>query len=347
MLEAVANKGFQKKFGAKFIMGDEICDFDFSVQYTKGWNWTWQVPRADFDKTLADEVERKGGKILYETAVTGIEFFKDGVVTQIESSSGKQKITSKFVIDGSGYGRVLPRMLNLDKPSMMPPRAAVFMHVADKKRPDNIDGNRIQIVVIEQDIWVWIIPFSNGNTSVGVVGNILDKFDKDTYRDFLKHVVDSNDVLSDRFGDAEFVLQPQAITAYAATVSRFYGPRFVLTGNSTEFLDPVFSSGVTFALESGMVAGKLVARELKSEIVDWEKEYVEHMKQGVNTFRSYVNGWYDGTLQQIFFAKDFKQEIKEQICSVLAGYVWDTTNPYVRKHDTALKALSKVIGYYQ
>jgi len=35
--------------------------------------------------------------------------------------------------------------------------------------------------------------------------------------------------------------------------------------------------------------------------------------------------------------------MKKQICSVLAGYVWDNTNPFVRKHAKAVKSLSRVI----
>ncbi len=64
---------------------------------------------------------------------------------------------------------------------------------------------------------------------------------------------------------------------------------------------------------------------------------------GVEVFRSYVNGWYDGTLYDIFFAKEINQDFKNQICSVLAGYVWDTTNPFVKKHERALKSLAEVI----
>ena len=48
-LPALKAKGFQEKFGAKFVRGEEVCDFNFSDQHTKGWNWTWQVPREDFD----------------------------------------------------------------------------------------------------------------------------------------------------------------------------------------------------------------------------------------------------------------------------------------------------------
>jgi len=67
------------------------------------------------------------------------------------------------------------------------------------------------------------------------------------------------------------------------------------------------------------------------------------MMQGVNTFRSYVMAWYEGTLDTIFFAEDQDPLIKSQICSVLAGYVWDLDNPYVKGHQNALHKLSRMI----
>src|SRR6478609_4178410 len=59
-LDAVKAQGFQEKFGAKFVRGKQIADFNFSDQFSEGWKWTWQVPRGVFDKTLADEAARQG-----------------------------------------------------------------------------------------------------------------------------------------------------------------------------------------------------------------------------------------------------------------------------------------------
>jgi hypothetical protein len=87
-----------------------------------------------------------------------------------------------------------------------------------------------------------------------------------------------------------------------------------------------------------------VIRKLQGETIDWNKEYTEQMMQGVNTFRSYVMAWYEGTLDTIFFAEKQVPEIKNMICSVLAGYVWDKNNPYVKDHDTALPRLARLIG---
>jgi flavin-dependent dehydrogenase len=141
----------------------------------------------------------------------------------------------------------------------------------------------------------------------------------------------------------EMVFEPRVLESWSTTSSTFYGEGFALTGNVTEFLDPVFSSGVTLATVSSQVAAKLVIRKLNGENVDWDKEYTEIMMQGVNTFRSYVMAWYEGTLDTIFFADKPNLEIKKMICSVLAGYVWDLKNPYVKNHDTALIKLARMI----
>jgi len=81
--------------------------------------------------------------------------------------------------------------------------------------------------------------------------------------------------------------------------------------------------------------------------VDWEEEFMKPTTIGVDTFRSYVMAWYDGTLSEIFFAKNVNANFKKQICSVLAGYVWDQTNPFVKKHNRALKALADVIKLHK
>ncbi len=343
MLEDLKAQQFQEKFGAKFIHGEEVCDFNFSEQFTKGYNWTWQVTRADFDKTLADNVIKKGVPIDFETSVSNVVIEKDGVRTTAVSAAGTNEYYSRFILDCSGYGRVLPKMFDLDEPSRFPPRAAFFSHLKDPNRPDNIDGNRIQIIVVEDNVWIWIIPFSNGNTSIGVVGNIEFLGNEKTPEEKFHQLLQLHPMLSERFKNPVFAFEPKTLSGYACSVKKFHGDRFALAGNSTEFLDPIFSSGVTFAIESGGKAANLIARQLQNEEVNWDEEYVQYMKQGIDTFRTYVTAWYDGTLQKIFFAKEIDQGVKERICSVLAGYVWDRNNTFVTRHDRALKAVGAVI----
>ncbi|MFY9310740.1 MAG: NAD(P)/FAD-dependent oxidoreductase [Bacteroidia bacterium] len=345
LLDAVKAAGFQEKFGAKFVRGEEICDFNFSNQFSKGWTWTWQVPRGQFDKILIDTVASMGVSVEQETGVTDIKFNGTESLTTVVDKQGNTKtIEAKFIVDASGYGRVIPRMFNLDKPSNFEPRKTHFVHFRDLKRPGGIDGNRITVVVHQQRTWIWIIPFSNGFTSVGFVA------DPEFFKDFpedpverMKGIIAADDNTRERFKDAEMIFTPRTIEGYAISTKQLFGDGFVLCGNATEFLDPVFSSGVTFAMESGNKAGKLVGKFLRGEQVDWQTEYTDHMMQGINTFRTYVASWYNGDLHDIFFSEEPDPEIKKQICSVLAGYVWDLDNPFVKKHDRAVKSLAQVI----
>lgn len=344
-LEAVKAAGFQEKFGAKFVKNGKICDYIFADQFTKGWTWTWQVPRAQFDKILADCCVKMGIEVSYETTVTGITFNGSDSVTTIEDAQGnKSQIEARFIVDGSGYGRVIPKLFNLDKPSNLETRKAMFVHTVDNKRAMADEPNRITIVVHEYGVWIWIIPFSSGITSVGFVGH-PGFFEKNTGtpEEQMRALFASEPYFAERFKDVEFVFEPRMLQGWSSTTDKFYGDGFVLTGNVTEFLDPVFSSGVTLATVSSQTAAKLVIRRLKGEQVDWDHEYMEVMMQGVNTFRSYVMAWYEGTLDTIFFADNQDPTIKSMICSVLAGYVWDTTNPYVKNHQTALHKLARII----
>lgn len=345
-LDAVKAKGFQEKFGAKFVKNGKICDYFFADQFTPGWSWTWQVPRGEFDKTLADTCEEMGIPVSYQTTVTGIKFNGSDSVTTVEDIDGdRSQIEARFIVDGSGYGRVIPRLFNMDKPSNLPPRKTLFTHVLDTKRTMDDEPNRITIIVHQKGIWIWVIPFSNGNTSVGFVGE--PQFFKATEglapEQQLRALLATEPYLSERMKDVEFIFEPKVLESWSTTTNKFYGEGFVLTGNVTEFLDPVFSSGVTLATVSSQTAAHLVIKKLQGQNVDWEADYTQIMMQGVNTFRSYVMAWYEGTLDTIFFADNQVADIKSMICSVLAGYVWDTNNPYVKDHSTALIKLAKLI----
>ncbi len=344
-IDAVTEKGFQQKFGAKFVKNGQICDYYFADQFTPGWEWTWQVPRAEFDKTLADTVEKMGVPVCYETTVTGIVFNGTDSVTTVEDiNANKSEIEARFIIDGSGYGRVIPRLFNLDKPSNLAPRRALFTHTVDLKRSMDDEPNRITIIVHQPGVWIWVIPFSSGVTSVGFVGNpeFFSQYEG-TNEQVWRELISTQPYLAERLKDVEIVFEPRVLESWSTTTEKFYGDGFVLTGNVTEFLDPIFSSGVTLATVSSQKAAHLVIRTLQGEAVDWDEEYTKELLQGVNTFRSYVMAWYEGTLDTIFFAKTQNLAYKKMICSVLAGYVWDLDNPFVKNHDIALKKLARTI----
>lgn len=344
-LPAVQAHGFQKKTGAAFYRDERRCDFFFSEQFTKGWSWTWQVQRKDFDNILIQEAAKQGVTVEFECEVTAVDCTSTTQTVVYKDKSGlEHTVTAKYVVDASGYGRVLPRLFDLDIPSAFPARGSVFAHVEEPERTDKANDNIFIHSFNNNKAWIWAIPFSNGTTSVGIVGD--KEFVQDMAADNgakYKEFIATRAELKGRFADSKLLFEPRVILGYSVGVKQMYGEGYVLCGNSTEFLDPVFSSGVTLATSSGMMAAQLVDKQLKGEHVDWDTEYAKKMEHGVNVFRSYVEGWYNGDLQTIFFAEGIEQNIKDQICSVLAGYVWDETNPFVKKHNKVLKALAQVI----
>lgn len=352
VIDLLKAQNYQKKPGVRFLRDDRECAFDFSEQYSDSWSWTWQVPRAHFDKVLADEVERRGIPISYETEVVDIQIHEDTTSTTTVIQDGiERQIEARFIIDCSGYGRVIPRLFGLNRPNNEPPRKAVFGHFTDRNRPAGSNGEKITFVIHRQDVWVWMIPFSTGITSVGFVGNAdyLGSFADDDANVHLRRLIEDVPYARERFAREDTIIPAKSVSAYTVATTQTFGPGYVITGNSSEFIDPVFSSGVTFATESGLLAAKLAARQLHGQVVDWETDYQDHMSQGVETFRTYVKHWYDGSLQEIFFYSnaDANMKIKRQICSVLAGHVWDKTNPFVGpKRERALSSVSKIIKLY-
>ena len=346
LLEAVEARNFIHKGGAVFLRGEETCNFDFSSQFTAGWKYTFQVPRGDFDKTLADAVAARGVEIRYNTGVTAISFNKHGATVTLEApDKTTSQVSARFVLDCSGYGRTLPRLLDLEKPSTFPTREALFTHITGDQRPAGSEEGKIWICMHPGSAWIWIIPFSNGKTSVGAVATpeFFARYPGAPDAQ-LRDILFSDPNAAKRLAKMEFAMPAQRITGYSCGIKQLYGQHYALAGNATEFLDPVFSSGVTLALASANRAAKMIARQLHGEKVDWQTDYSDHVMQGINAFRAYVSGWYDGKLPQIFFAANRSPDVMRQICSVLAGYVWDKSKPYVSQADRSLGLLAKVVG---
>jgi len=346
LLDVVEKSNFQIKTGATFHKGEQQLAFDFSDRWYKGGHpFAWQVKRADFDKVLIDEAEKQGVEVRYQCEVTNVETSAEMQTVTYKNKAGEtQNITAKFIIDASGYGRVLPKLFNLNLPSDLVTRGSIFTHVKDINRTSAAAENIFVHAFNNNSAWLWAIPFADGETSIGVVGEnaFIEELAKDNGAPFMQFMSDFKD-LKGRFTGVTPIFEPRTILGYSVGIKKMHDTGYVLAGNTTEFLDPIFSSGVTLATATGLIAAKLTAKQLLGETVDWQKEYDDVVMHGVEVFRSYVNGWYDGTLQSIIFAPQIKDEFKQQICSVLAGYVWDDTNSFIKKHKTILKTLSKVI----
>ncbi|MCQ4257394.1 NAD(P)/FAD-dependent oxidoreductase [Stutzerimonas stutzeri] len=346
MLEAVQAAGFQTKHGAAFGWGDRYTEFDFRDKFTEGHGSTYQVQRADFDKLLADQAELQGVEIRYEEEIIAADFSIARPQLQVRCENGREyAVEADFVLDASGYGRVLPRLLELEAPSNFPLRRAVFTHIEDKIVDAHFDREKILITTHPElrDVWYWTIPFSNGRCSLGVVASAERFEDRPLDLDVcLKEFVLEAPNLKRILKHAEWDTPARLIGGYSANVKTLHGQGFALLGNAAEFLDPVFSSGVTIAMRSASMAASVLHRQLTGEVVDWESEFAAPLKRGVDTFRTYVEGWYDGSFQDVIYYERAQPEIRRMISSILAGYAWDARNPYVAEPKRRLRVLAEL-----
>lgn len=345
LLEKVTKKGFILKAGATFINeAKEVETYHFRENIGEPYNTSFQVKREEFDHELLLGAAEFGANVQHGVEVTAYEKEKN-IVSTVDREGNKEQYQARFVLDASGYGRVLPKLLDLDIPSELKTRQAVFTRVENDIRPEGELGGYLTIFIHgDNDAWIWVIPFADGITSVGIVST--EKYFEEMNlndEDFWNHIINNNVNAKERFKNAKKVRPVGKIGGYSSNVKTMHGKGFALAGNATEFLDPVFSSGVTLALVSGDLAADLIAKELNGEEVNWQTEYEEYMMGGIDVFRDFVNTWYDGRLQKVFFSPIKKEQYTRSISSILSGYVWNKKNVFVGDSEKKLDLLIKII----
>lgn len=336
--------GFQFKNGAAFHRKGQNTVINFTEKFSPGPGTTFQVKRADFDKLLADKAQEHGAEIRYQHSVIGFtDEAKSATLLVQNKTKEAYTVKAKFVLDASGFGRVLPRLLKLEKPSTFPVRSAYFRHFKDGITDELFDRNKILITVHPKfnDVWYWLIPFSDGTSSIGVVAK-QTRFNEGSEADTLKQLIEQDPYLKNLLVNREPITQARSISGYSANVSTLHGKHFALLGNAGEFLDPVFSSGVTIALKSAHLIAPFVDDYLNGEVVDFEECYAKPLQAGVNCFKTFVKGWYDTRFQDVIFYSEQNSQVREMISAILAGYAWDKNNPFVAQSERRLNVLAQL-----
>lgn len=357
LLDAVREQAeefaFQFKNGAAFLRGRQRSFYDFTEKFTDGPGTTWQVRRANFDHLLAQQAEKMGAEIRFGHEVTAVDAAAEQPVLTVKTEQGESyQIQAEFLLDASGFGRILPKFLDLESPSDFPVRRAVFTHIEDGISADpEFDREKILITVHDKDrrAWYWLIPFADGRCSFGVAAeqDFFEQYGYDYSADYdlaslLKRILADDASLSQVLRNAKFDTPVRTLVGYSADVKHLAARNYALLGNAGEFLDPVFSSGVTIALKSSSLAVPLVEQVLQGQQVDWMAQYEKPLRKGIQVFRAYVESWYSGEFQDVVFSAHQDEKIRRMISSLLAGYAWDEKNPI---HKNAKQRLSTLAEY--
>lgn len=348
LLDDVLSRNFMKKYAATFKNGNQTARIVFGEGLPGDAPMAFQTPRGLFDQVLATGARKRGVDVRFGHQVDAVEFHDDRVTLHATDLEYQRKIvfTAKWLLDCSGYGRVLPKLLDLEAPPVLSSRKACFAMFEGDERPAGLEEGDVWINSIPGLGWGWLIPFSDGRTSVGFLTEAT-RYDAlaDNDRDRLLEMIKLEPNTARRLRKAEPVLKIQQLQGWTRLVTRMFGPRWLVVGNAGDFIDPIFSSGVMLAMESATLAGKLVHRALDGEQIDWMSEYQDVMKRGTDVFRAFAQSWYDDELVRIIYSSDVNpdENIRRSIVSILGGNVLNQKNSLVRNPDRGLKTVLALI----
>ena len=222
LLENVAQQNFMQKNGAVFSRPADL-QFRFfrAIHLRLDAHVSSSACRFRQNTRRRGRGARRGNS--FGHGVTAISFNENGATATIESpDKTNRSVTAKFVMDCSGYGRVLPRLLDLEMPSKFPPREALLAHVTGDQRPAGREEGKIWVCIHPGGAWIWIIPFSNGKTSVGVVGSpeFFTRFSGEP-GEKLRAILSSDPSAGPRLAKMKIVFGLQKISGYACAVKNF------------------------------------------------------------------------------------------------------------------------------
>jgi flavin-dependent dehydrogenase len=173
--------------------------------------------------------------------------------------------------------------------------------------------------------WFWFIPLSRGITSIGVVSDndyLLKGRGKpeEIYYEELERCLGLKPRLeaATRLGDIRTMKEFSYMTREHA------GPGWVLVGDAWGFIDPVYSSGVYFALEMGVRAGDAIVEGFRigdlsaAQLGKWTGSF----KEGVSWVRKLVHAFYTNEFSIGRFMKEFPQH-RGNLTDLLIGRVFN------------------------
>jgi len=316
---------YQHKPGAHFVHEESGAEFiyHFDSAIRPGNPYAFQVKRAEFDLMLLERAIELGADVRQETRVEDVEFDADGVTVR---ASGGLQARAKVFVDATGRDALMAGRRALKEPDeLVTTNCAVHTMYAGVQREAGPDGGNIVLGLFDGGWW-WLIPFADGDTSCGMV------FEKSFTKirrgaepaELMDGALPSLPHLRARLGGARRILPVGAQGNWSYRARRFYDDRLLLVGDAAAFVDPLFSTGVLFAVQGARFAAEHLERALADG--DFRAErfagYQEQCAQGMDIFKSLVHEFYGKKLRELLLGSARHPTICAVITSMLAGDVY-------------------------
>ena len=302
MIDKLGQSHFVKKYSVQFVglSGRVSQPFYFSKHTDHDCARSWQVVRSEFDAMLLENAKEKGAEVLLETQAKQL-IWKDNSVAGVEATArdgGRIELRAPVTVDASGRDLFAVNRNRWRVPDKHLTKIAIWAYYKGAKRDPGMDEGATTVAYLPEKGWFWYIPLPDDMVSAGVVAD----------REYLYREGRGPQAIFDR----EVAVQPwirdhlsagSQVGECRVTADYSYRSRhcaangLVLAGDAFAFLDPVFSSGVFLALQSGVMAGDAIHAALSAGDVSAGRfaDYGREFCDGIEAMRKLVYSFYDKT----------------------------------------------------
>jgi len=325
---AIEERGFQLKYGASFI--DEENNAATQTFYFlpgQPWpNYSYQVPRAEFDTVLLEHATKRGVTVFQPATVEGTEFDAGGVTLTVSGENGRFSVRAKMLVDATGrdallatrYGR-RTRIPNLGK-------VALFAHYKGAARRSGLEEGNIRVYVFREG-WFWWIPLAGDVTSVGAVchARTVKQWTGEP-EGLLDAMIARSRGVSENLAGAVRITPVHRVANFSYHNSPVVGDRFVAVGDAIAFVDPIFSGGVYIALRTGQLAAAAILQAFRAGDFSARRfaAYERRVRAGLAPLFQFIHKYYEPSFFDLFMHPRNYFGVYEAVLNVLSGGNWVT-----------------------
>lgn len=320
------------KPGAEFVSPhhDMPQVFHFAEAWDKSMPYAYQVKRDEFDTILIRNAEKKGVEVHENTKARTVDFLPDNsAVIRARHDDGQEfEWQARFVVDASGRDTFLANRFQIKHRNPKHNSSAIYGHFTGARRHDGQAEGNITIFWFEHG-WFWFIPMMNDTTSVGMVTwpYYMKTIGERNIEQFLMDGIAMCPALAERMKDAKLVNKVEATGNFSYVSERNHGANYLLLGDAYAFIDPVFSSGVLLAMNSGVLGAEAIDTCLKTpaKAAAALKRFDALMKHGPKEFSWFIYRVTNPIMRDFFMYPKNIFRVKEALLSVLAGDIFGRT----------------------
>lgn len=284
---------------------------------------TYQVLRSRFDELLLAGAAEAGAEVRQECRVVDVDFEAERARVTLRDGEGERPVDAELVLDCSGQSGFLAKRLGLRETDPELRNVALYAHYEGVPLPAGERSGDIRIISRRDMSWFWLIPVSSTLTSVGIV------MPRETHaarsaepaEALLQRFVAATPVAAEQMRSARRVSEARFEADFCYQPSAYAGDRWLLAGDAGSFLDPVFSSGVLLALESGLEAAAAIEKALSSARLGAGSfaGFQRLQRRRYRFYRRFIRGFYDPAFRDLFFQPTERWGLLDAIVSALAG----------------------------